>query len=225
MRKARTAPRKLPTQARARATVDAIVDATARVLVKDGWDRASTNRVAETAGVSVGSLYQYFPSKESLVLAVMERHQERILERLEKELIESAAAGVEVVTRRLIRSMLEIHEVDPRLHRVLLEQVPRVDQGKSICALRERLGLLVTAYLESRASELAVDDPQLAAWVLITAVEGLTHGMLLDKPEFLGGEALEEQINLLVLRFIGARAGRTRSRARRSVAVRAEARA
>src|SRR5881394_3122602 len=70
----RTNPRKLPRQERARATIDALLTATAHVLVKEGFDRASTNRIAEAAGVSVGSLYQYFPSKEALVAALVERH-------------------------------------------------------------------------------------------------------------------------------------------------------
>ena len=69
-----TSPRKSATQERSRATVDALLSATARVLVKEGYDRASTNKVAEAAGVSIGSLYQYFPSKEALVSAVIQRH-------------------------------------------------------------------------------------------------------------------------------------------------------
>jgi AcrR family transcriptional regulator len=60
-----------------RATVDALVEATARILVKEGFDKASTNRIAEVAGVSVDSLYQYFPGKEALVAAVIESHQHK----------------------------------------------------------------------------------------------------------------------------------------------------
>ena len=69
-------PRKPPHQARAKATVDAILDATARILAEDGFEAVNTNRVAEVAGVSVGSLYQYFPNKGSLVGAVAVRHTE-----------------------------------------------------------------------------------------------------------------------------------------------------
>jgi AcrR family transcriptional regulator len=75
----RTAPRKRPTQARATATVEAILLATSRLLAREGYDRLSTNRVAEEAGVSVGSLYQYFPSKEALVATLAERHRERTM--------------------------------------------------------------------------------------------------------------------------------------------------
>src|ERR1700751_5265402 len=83
-----TKPRKVASQKRSRATVDALVEATARILVREGFDKASTNRIAEVAGVSVGSLYQYFPSKEALVLAVVERHQQQIMQTVRGELAE-----------------------------------------------------------------------------------------------------------------------------------------
>src|SRR5262245_41962369 len=73
------AARKPATQARSRATVEALVEATARILVREGFDKASTNRIAEAAGVSVGSLYQYFPGKEALVAAVIVRHGQGLM--------------------------------------------------------------------------------------------------------------------------------------------------
>src|SRR5262245_60659571 len=75
-----TNPRKHASQERARATVDALIEATARILVREGFDRASTNRIAEEAGVSVGSLYQYYPCKEALVAAVIDRHNQEIMQ-------------------------------------------------------------------------------------------------------------------------------------------------
>ena len=77
-----TSPRKSATQERSKATVDALLSATARVLVKEGHDRASTNKVAETAGVSIGSLCRYFPSNEALVSAVIDRHVGEMTSRL-----------------------------------------------------------------------------------------------------------------------------------------------
>src|SRR5690242_21861949 len=84
-RKPLTNPRKEACQERSRATVDALVQATARILVKEGFDKASTNRIAQVAGVSVGSLYQYFPSKEALVAAVIERHQQALMQTVREE--------------------------------------------------------------------------------------------------------------------------------------------
>ena len=90
-----TKPRKIASQERARATVHALVDATARILVKEGFDKASTNHIAEVAGVSVGSLYQYFPSKEALVAAVIERHQQDIQQTVQSQLAEVLDQPVE----------------------------------------------------------------------------------------------------------------------------------
>src|SRR5215469_8872305 len=90
-----TKPRKQASQERSRATVDALIEATARILVGEGFDKASTNRIAERAGVSVGSLYQYFPSKEALVAAVMERHNQQLTQVVRRALAEVAALPME----------------------------------------------------------------------------------------------------------------------------------
>src|SRR5690242_6395595 len=111
----KTAPRKQPKQERSQATVEAILTATARILVREGFDRASTNRVAEEAGVSIGSLYQYFPSKEALVAALIERHMERMSATLEAEMAEVATAPLELAVRRMVAFMLNAHAVDPAL--------------------------------------------------------------------------------------------------------------
>src|ERR1043165_2820078 len=116
-----TSPRKHASQERSRATVDALIEATARILVRDGFDKASTNRIAEVAGVSVGSLYQYFPSKEALVVAVIERHNQAILQLVRRVLDGIARLPVEEAVRRVVAVAIEAHGIDPRLHYVLAE--------------------------------------------------------------------------------------------------------
>src|SRR6201995_3271721 len=108
-----TKPRKFASQDRSRALVDALVEATTRILVKEGFDKASTNRIADTAGVSVGSLYQYFPSKEALVAAVVEQHIEHMSEALEAEMMALAHASLAVAVRRMVTLMLDAHAVEP----------------------------------------------------------------------------------------------------------------
>src|SRR3954467_13893386 len=95
-------PRKRASQERSRATVAALVEATARILVNEGFDRASTNRIAEVAGVSVGSLYQYFPCKEALVLAVIERHNLDIMQVVGEALAEMESLPLEEAVRKLV---------------------------------------------------------------------------------------------------------------------------
>src|SRR5580700_3154791 len=105
--RAQTTPRKSPRQARSEATVDAVLEATARVLVKVGYDRASTNRIAAEAGVSVGSLYQYFPSKEALVAALVDRHMTEMVGLFEHHFEALSAAPLPVVAEAMVRVMLE----------------------------------------------------------------------------------------------------------------------
>src|SRR6516164_8568554 len=98
-RKVQTNPRKLASQERSHATVDALLRATTRILLKEGYDRASTNRIAEVAGVSIGSLYQYFPSKEALVAAVIDRHTQEVAEVTRKAMVKAAALPIEGAAR------------------------------------------------------------------------------------------------------------------------------
>src|SRR5260370_38447536 len=97
-RKLQTNPRKLASQERSRSTVDALLEATARILVKEGYDQASTNRIAEVAGVSIGSLYQYFPSKEALRAAGIDRHTQEGSQVTGNAQAKAAARPVEVAT-------------------------------------------------------------------------------------------------------------------------------
>src|SRR5499425_541533 len=108
-RKVQTNPRKSASQERSRSTVDALVEATARILTKEGYDRASTNKIAEVAGVSIGTLYQYFPSKEALVEAVIERHTQELSEVGQTALLKVAARPIDVAMRELVRAAIDAH--------------------------------------------------------------------------------------------------------------------
>src|SRR5499426_3224118 len=125
-RQVKTTPRKRPRQLRSRATVDSVLDATARVIVKYGFDGLTTNAVAEAAGVSIGSLYQYFPNKEALVAALIEKHIEDMNAALMSELARVAQLPMAQAVRAVIELTIRAHQVDSELHQVLTEQVPRV---------------------------------------------------------------------------------------------------
>ncbi len=199
----RTVPRKAPTQKRSRATVDAIVDATARVLVRDGYDALSTNRVAQEAGVSVGSLYQYFPGKEALVAAVMERHASRMQENIAQRMANAPpAATAEEVATEMIRAMLAAQQAEPRLHRALVEQVPRIGALRRLHELFSNYERLVEAWLAEHREIVEVQDARMAAFVLVSAVEGLVNRAALDRPDLVATGKLEEQVLRLILGYV-----------------------
>src|ERR1700729_2965011 len=113
-RKLATKPRKYASQARSPATVHALIEATARILVKEGFDKASTNRIAEVAGVSVGSLYQYYPGKEALVAALIDRHNQEVMRAVQNELSEVQDLPLEEAVRKLILVAVKAHRIDPK---------------------------------------------------------------------------------------------------------------
>jgi len=190
-RKPLTQPRKNATQGRSRATVDALVDATARILVKEGFDKASTNRIAETAGVSIGSLYQYFPSKEALVAAVIDRHNQDVMRVVRAALADVAAQPVEVAVRRLVVVAIQAHRIDPRLHRVLAEQIPRTGRLKDIETFNREAHALFLAYLERHRDDIRAHDLELAAFLCASAIEAIAHNAVLHRGEVLSDEATE----------------------------------
>jgi len=190
-----TNPRKLASHERSRATVDALIAATARILVREGFDRASTNRIADLAGVSIGSLYQYFPSKESLVAAVIDRHNQQLMRVVRSALAEVATLPLEEAVRKLVAIAIEAHRIDPKLHRVLAEQIPRTGRLEHVEVFNRENYALFRAYLESHSDELRTVDAGLAAFVCVTSIEALTHMAVLHHPEVLSDEGMGSLID------------------------------
>lgn len=200
--KVRLHPRRKPKQERAKATEKAILDAAAQVLVKDGYDRASTNRIARRAGVSIGSLYQYYPSKESLVSALLQQHVEQMLGFLMDTATRMVEAPLEEAVPAYVRAMLRVHSVDPKLHKVFFEQFPRLGGISRAQDFLEQACSVVRAYLETHRHRLRDVDLDVATFVLVNAVEGVTHAAVLTREGSLAEEALADEIAALVLRYL-----------------------
>jgi AcrR family transcriptional regulator len=204
-RRPATNPRKQASQERSRATVDALIEATARILVREGFDKASTNRIAEEAGVSVGSLYQYYPGKEALVVAVIERHNRDLMQVVRVALAEIAELSLEQAVRRIVAAAVDAHRLDPRLHRVLAEQIPRTGRLAKVEGFNRDYFALFRDYLERHRARLRTVDLGLAAFVCVTSIEALTHTAVLHRSEMLSDEAvgtLVDEATRLVIRYL-----------------------
>jgi AcrR family transcriptional regulator len=198
----RTTPRKAPKQERARVTVDAILDATAHILVKRGYAGATTNRIAERAGVSIGSLYQYFPSKEAILAALLDRHIRETYAVIEAGLPAWSALPLRDAVRAIVAAMIEMHAAQPALHRVLTEQVPRAGRIERVTAVERRFGAHALAFLETHRDEIRPRDLELAAFVLVQTVESLTHEAAVHQPERLASDAFANEVGELVYRYL-----------------------
>lgn len=172
--KGKPAPRKSPRQARSRATVEALVEAAARVLSDEGWIGFTANKVAERAGFGVGSLYQYFPNKLALLEAVRERHLYDCLCAVERCAAEQG--GAQELARYLASSLIQAHKQNPRLHKTLIDEAPvSADLADPHSGFEQR-------YLGAFERCLAqLDGGQAAAWhsraarLISDAMDGAIH--------------------------------------------------
>ncbi len=196
----------MPAQDRSRATVEVILDAAARILVKDGYEAFTTNRVAERAGVSVGSLYQYFPNKEALLGELMRRHV-RDLE-LGMEAIAADAEGrpLAEIIRALIEDNVRSHLLDPELHRVLSEEVPHLGSADWRSGHEERCKRMVHNLLEGRRGELAVANLDLAVYLVKQTVHTAVHDAVSQRPDDLRSGALAEELSRMVVTYLTGKA-------------------
>lgn len=201
--KKRQIRRRKPVQDRASATVDALLQATAQVLLSHGYDRASTNEIARRAGVSIGSLYQYFDNKDALIAELARRHFGRIEAVLVENLapISGGAPDLRAMIARVLRSLVAVHRVDPRLSHVLDAEVPRVGELRIIENLGRRSELLVAERLVAARAMLRPGNLVLAAQLVVRAVSGIIQITLRRS----GGELppdLEDELVDLVLRYL-----------------------
>jgi AcrR family transcriptional regulator len=199
------AQRKLPRQPRSRATVEAILEAAAQVFQHHGYAAGTTNRIAERAGVSIGTLYQYFPNKDAIVVALAREHLAQGTAALGPH-FERLAAGATFadVLPGIVNAMVSLHALAPNLHRVLFEEsgLPQTLHDE----LEQVEGRLVqlTADALSADRQFSGQDPLLAARIVIAAIEGLTHRLVLRPPAGVSAKALAEEITQLVQGYVHA---------------------
>ena len=169
--------RRTPAQQRARDTVEAIVEAAAQVFARHGYAAGTTNRIAARAGVSVGSVYQYFPNKDALLAAVHMKHQAEG-RRIVAGLLDSwnrQPGDLKAKLRRFLTELVAMHTRSPDLHRVLFEEAPRPPSVQQSHLEFDRQAMQRTAKLLRESPDVDVPDPDCAAFVVSQTVECLAH--------------------------------------------------
>ena len=188
--------RKAPRQRRSQVMGDVILQAAARVLAKSGWAKFNTNEVARIAGVSIGSLYQYFPNKLALAEAIREQHLAAILQVLAGAATEEDSLALRV--ERLIEGIIAAHLINPSLHRVLLDEVPLSERSahedfEQQYAEFYRQFVVTTLRRDSvRATVVAV--------VLASAVEGVVHDAA--RRDQLGSDDIKLELQRLIMAYL-----------------------
>ena len=194
-------PRKSPVQARSTASVDAILKATVQVLLKVGKEKLTTTRVAARAGVSVGTLYQYFPNKSALLRAAMRLHMEEILAEIDKVCVAQRGQPVEQMVEALAVAFLAAKMRDPKKSRALYAVSSDVEGAKIAASAVTRVNNAIVGLLES-APEVLKTDLQLMATVLQCTIGGVKRQLLeSDMPEA-QFEVMQRELVLVVRSYV-----------------------
>ncbi|CAB4908686.1 unannotated protein [freshwater metagenome] len=196
--------RRQPQQERSRQTVERIVAAAARVLEREGDRAATTNRIAAEAGVSPGSLYQYFADRDDLLLAVTERvvaeFEARVVPALRQAAREDVVAGIVTV----VGATLDAMEDRAPLLRALTARVPGNRQEEVLRALRARVTDFVYASTARNRPELSPIELERITWMLVELAQSLPLRYVLDRPPIPRDEFVRDTVRLLATHAIGA---------------------
>lgn len=199
----KTSVRRRPRQRRARQTVEAVLDAVARVLKREGVKAVTTNRIAEVAGVSIGSVYQYFPDKRAIFIALHQRHVEQIDRLVETKLVENATSSLEKLIRAMVEAMIDAHTPDPELYELMLTEVPHRAEGTRDFAVRVHGAFRLA--ISARAHELRNGrNLDKVVFVVTHMVELLSHGAVLRRPARLSLADAKEEVIRAVLAYLRA---------------------
>jgi AcrR family transcriptional regulator len=203
--RAATAPRRHPQQERSRETRERILDAAAHVFAEHGYSAGTTNRIAAAADLSIGSLYQYFPNKDSILVELTRAHLRTGSEHLFARLAAELPGDLEGRLRIAVDAMLENHADAHRLHQVLFEEAPRPQQLLDEMRVLEQQAIDAVADLLRDDPEVGVTDVRLAASIVVTTVESLVHRFIAREPDTLDLEAFAGELVAMLLRYLRGR--------------------
>jgi len=192
-------PRKRPRQERSRFTVEAILEAAAEILVRDGYEKLTTNRIADRAGVNVASLYQYFPGKEAIVAELRRRHGAAERAAARDALVRRRGQGLEATLRALIGRGVAAHAVAPALHRAFAEHMP-AQRYREIEESDAPVFAELRRFLERSAE--GVPDVEFAIWMVATTAHAAIHNGVVERPEDVQNGRLVDELVVLLLRYL-----------------------
>jgi AcrR family transcriptional regulator len=193
-------PRKSAVQGRAKETVKSIVQAAAHILEKTGLDKINTNQIAKKAGVSIGSLYQYFPTKESIFFKLIEVKLDQYYREFEEEVFNKDYDSKEDFLDDTVEKICEIFEKQKKLRLVLFYFIPRGLTPK-IQRMENKFQKALVIKLQSFDPSIEHHQVNIKAYVVIHAIIGIIHSTLGENRDF-NLKELKLEINQLILNYL-----------------------
>jgi AcrR family transcriptional regulator len=201
-------PRKSPIQARSMASVDAILEATIQVLLQVGKEQLTTTRVALRAGVSVGTLYQYFPNKSALLQAALKRHLTEVAEAVELACKEQRGATLRQMATALITAFLQAKMRDAKTSAALYSVSSDVDGAKIVQQMGTRFNKAIVRMLTTSCEPLTT-DPQLVASMIQGTMVGVSRRILESRTPEKEFDILHQELIFVACAYLDACSART----------------
>ena len=194
-------PRKKPAQKRSIHTVEAIFEACIQVLLAGGLERLTTTKVAERAGVSVGTLYQYFPNKESLLSAVLEDYLGAVINEVEAACIEGKGQALDAMASLVVKNFLQAKMRNQDVSKALYAVSSDVGGTEIVARMTQRAQLALCSMLAT-APNARFDDLSVVSYVLTTALVSPVQGLLVSGASAATVDAVEKHLILLVQAYL-----------------------
>lgn len=204
MNKTTNSQRKKPKQERSKAIVEAIYEATVRILPKIGSANVTTKKIAEFAGVSVGSLYQYFPNKQSVLSGILEMLAQAKTDEIQKKIEEIDGKTMEEATNAMVDLGLEVFLKEKEKTREVFRQAPELGKLPLLLKLRqsvvEKLADVMNKQFPNRPREECVR----ASFIAVNSLMGVVHTMLYDDEQTYSVEELADELKVMFKAYFAA---------------------
>ncbi|WP_320836785.1 TetR/AcrR family transcriptional regulator [Zhongshania sp.] len=213
MKKLPPEPRRRPSQSRSKVLVDAIIQACKQVLADEGEERLTTNRIAEVAGVTIGSLYQYFPNKEAILANLLSEEFAAASDQVCREVTPRVAAQIGISLRATIHELIhvtaELHLRYLRLHGSFYREYHdffdfhgKVNKHMTEVFRQPSWQDWLPDLLRKYKDEIIVNDLDQAGFISANIIEGLISTALKDRPEWLESDVYLNNIETAVMNFL-----------------------
>ncbi|MEN6473345.1 MAG: TetR/AcrR family transcriptional regulator [Syntrophaceae bacterium] len=200
----RLIPLREPRQSRSRVTYDAILEATTQLLIERGYAATTTNHIAERAGISIGSLYQYFPNKEAIAVELLQRHilgGPAYMESKITHAMKYLRDPVKIV-KAFIEAACDHHADNPTLHKVLEEEVPHPPHIREAIRRNEDLFAVALANLIEQQRPQQVPNLTVAARLVFVIIKTMSHWYILYQQAEIERDVFVDEMTAIVIRYL-----------------------
>ncbi|MEW6776336.1 MAG: TetR/AcrR family transcriptional regulator [Bdellovibrionota bacterium] len=191
--------RRAPVQGRAKKTVQSILEATAQVLVKEGYAKTSTNKIAARAGVSIGTIYEYFPDKDAVVAALLNSIVFETVKRLQGRMASLIQEPLPLAAKQWLHAAVDLLGEHAGLARVVVEQIPRLQEIAAVQMIEKQMLAFARQMAVESGERYNRSNLDAGMFLVVTMVRAAVIGIALERPSHLSAEELiDELVNVMV---------------------------